>query len=186
MSKEPAHLCNDDSLLLKKLKSGSESAWKEIFDRHNTVLFYKAYDLLNDTEEAKDVVQELFIALWAKRAHLILRSSTLEAYLHNALYNRCLNKLTSKQTYKKHITEFSYLNNDPSYDQASNNKEILLNRLSDALQQLSHSPAYNAFELMHLQNKNYREVSQQLGIHPGSVRNQVSKILKKLREKLAP
>ena len=56
-----------DSELADLLKSDDQLAFTEIYNRFYYALFTHVYNRLNDKDEAKDVVQELFSTLWCKR-----------------------------------------------------------------------------------------------------------------------
>lgn len=178
-----AHIRFDEGQLLRGLKNGSESAWKQIVDQHKVVLFYKAYDILNDTEEAKDVVQELFMSLWIKRANLKV-SGSLENYLYVAVRNRSLNKLESRKVYNQHTAQFGYLNSDTSTSLTPNEEEDNFKQLASAMQKISCDPAFPAFKLHHFEHKSYQQIADELGMAYGSVKNQVSRAVQKIRNML--
>jgi RNA polymerase sigma factor (sigma-70 family) len=51
---------------------------------------------LKDSDQAEDVVQELFARLWQDREALSIKVS-LKSYLFTAVRNRCLNALAVKK-----------------------------------------------------------------------------------------
>lgn len=69
----------DDSELTILIKSGNENAFTEIYNRYWDRLYYIAHKLLKDTENAEEIVQEVFLALWKKREAIEIQS--LNQYL---------------------------------------------------------------------------------------------------------
>ena len=55
-------------------------------------MYRMAFRLLGNSESAKDVIQELFVKLWEKRAELS-RLSSIEAFACTILKNKCFDKL---------------------------------------------------------------------------------------------
>ena len=55
-------------------------------------MYRMAYRLLGNQESARDVLQELFLKLWEKRAELH-KLSSIEAFACTVLKNKCLDKL---------------------------------------------------------------------------------------------
>lgn len=183
--KMPKHCpYNNEGQLLDKLKNGSEIAMEQIFEKHYKVLFFTAYDILNNVEDAKDVVQDLFAALWSKRAHLKIQGS-LEKYLSTAIRNRCFDKLDTRKVYKKNTAEYGFLHAEISEDLTLiDQKEIHYQQLSEVLREFVSHPAYKSFQLMHLQGQHHMSVAQQLNLPPATVRKQASRLFHKIRAAL--
>jgi RNA polymerase sigma factor (sigma-70 family) len=60
-------------------------------------LFRFASGLLNDREEARDAIQEVFEKLWKIRDELS-RLNSLEAYAMKVTKNHCLDRIKSRRT----------------------------------------------------------------------------------------
>jgi len=67
----------DLTILLRKQ---DDTAFKEIYERYSGLLYILALKKTKKEDEAKDIVQEIFIVLWNKRAELNFNSS-LSSYL---------------------------------------------------------------------------------------------------------
>lgn len=77
-----------DEELLVKMQGNDEAAFREIYERYTDLLYAYAFRRLQSKEEAKDVVQEVFIKLWEARA-----TFELKTYLSGFLYKSVLNKI---------------------------------------------------------------------------------------------
>lgn len=71
---------SDEEILLS-FQSGNRQAYELIYERYWMILFRHADRILQDEEEAKDVVQEVFTVLWLK-GHL--------SYLISQLLHFCI------------------------------------------------------------------------------------------------
>ena len=64
MHPEPAQ--ESDILLLKAIAARDEAALAQLYDRYRTILFGLLMRILNNREEAEDVLQEVFLQVWRK------------------------------------------------------------------------------------------------------------------------
>ena len=67
--KEDAHETIDPRLMLRVAES-EVSAFSELYDALAAPLFSFALRMLKDPEEAEDLLQEVFVKIWRKRAKL--------------------------------------------------------------------------------------------------------------------
>lgn len=93
-----------DAELIIEIKSGNERAFYELYKRYNTLLLIYANRKLADKEEAKDVVQEVFVRFWDQRANLAADLS-VSAYLYKAVLNKVLNIYRHKDVLQRFETE---------------------------------------------------------------------------------
>lgn len=63
---EPAQA--NDVELLKAIAARDEAALAQLYDRYRTILFGLLMRILNNREEAEDVLQEVFLQVWRKAA----------------------------------------------------------------------------------------------------------------------
>jgi len=74
--------CSEDDLL-RCLRGGDEKAFTEIFNRYWEKLLATAYYYMHDKHAAEDIVHEVLISLWMRKAEL--RIVSLNAYLATAV-----------------------------------------------------------------------------------------------------
>ena len=89
---------SDDKSLIAALKEDDRSAINSIFLRYHAMLCRVSFRIVNDREEAKDVVQDVFIKLWRNRKEINI-SYSLEAYLKRAVVNTSLNHVERKNKF---------------------------------------------------------------------------------------
>ncbi|MVN20452.1 RNA polymerase sigma factor [Mucilaginibacter arboris] len=173
----------NDEILFDLLKQGHIAAYKEIYDRYKSILYIHAYKMLQDEEEAKDVVQEVFIILWNKRTEINLKTF-LAAYLYKAVKNRILDLIANKKVrlkYEGSLQSF-LLQGECLTDYNVREKElrIIIER------EISSLPAKmrTVFELSRKEHLPYKQIAQRLNISDKTVKKQVNNAIKILRLKL--
>jgi len=174
-----------DYELTDLLKTGDQLAFTTIYHRYERLLFLHAYKKLHDPEEAKDVVHDLFAALWNKHETFQLTTS-LSGYLYTALRNRILNLFSHKSIqsgYIQAIQQFADQNIQSTTDQLVRYNE-LLTLIDREIARLPKKMRY-IFELSRMENLSHREVAEQTGLSEKTVKKQVQNALRLLRLKIS-
>ncbi|MFC6100856.1 sigma-70 family RNA polymerase sigma factor [Olivibacter domesticus] len=172
-----------DQELFNALKSGDLEAVSAIYNKSRGWLKGLAVSILGREadEEAKDLVQDFFVDFWEKRLFLrIEHAEALDSYLYRAFYNRCLNKLKSKERLQKR--EHEYLLWPEAYQLPANRLEnnelnLALNAAMDKVPPMS----AKVFKLVYFEEKSRLEVASEMGISPNTVKNQLGKAVKIFR-----
>lgn len=169
--------------LLQMLKSGSEAAYKEIYDRYWGLLFVHAYKILRSEEEARDILQELFIHLW-KRRHSLAEIDSLSSYLYTSVRNRVINELSRQKNNQRLLESFQY--------HSSSNYSPVLERIQEKQlaeiieNEYKHLPEKMriVFELSRKQALSHKEIGRILNISDKTVKKQVANALKLIKVRL--
>ncbi|WP_057938610.1 RNA polymerase sigma factor [Algoriphagus resistens] len=149
---------------------------------HDLVNF--AYSYLMDSDEAEDLVQNLFVHFWENLDHLELRDS-LKSYLYSAVKNRCLNKLKSIQVYDRHKVLYTEAKLNLIFGSEELQKMDMEEELSQALSKLP-AQVRQIIELKYFQGKKISEIGQELNISENSVKTQLQRGRQKLKQDLDP
>lgn len=80
---------HDDIALIR---TGDTKAFERCFNQHWPALYAFALKILGNKDDAKDVVQGVYISLWSRKEKLNL-SGPLENYLHQAVRFQSIKKL---------------------------------------------------------------------------------------------
>lgn len=86
------HLENDDMLLWKAFKNGSESAFITIYKQYFQILYNFGRQLSGDPDLIKDCIQDVFITLRKSRKNLA-EVSSIKAYLLKSIRHRIIREL---------------------------------------------------------------------------------------------
>lgn len=173
----------EEKELISQLQQDKQSALKAIFDTYHSWLCQVSYAIVSDEEEAKDVVQEVFIKLWRNRKRLEIHSS-LPAYLKRAAVNTSLNVLEKQKVLKKAVSE--------KFDQKkSGNNEVEQKLFSEELSLLAENAIQalpprtkTVFTLIRSEEMSYKEVAGTLNISLKAVEKEMMKALRLLRKAL--
>ncbi|MFD2744319.1 MULTISPECIES: RNA polymerase sigma factor [Sphingobacterium] len=173
----------EDLALISLLATGDKNAFAEIFERYNTVLFGHVYNKLRNREEARDVVQEVFVKLWEKRESLNI-TTNFSGYLFTMARNSVFKLLEHKTV----INNFA-----DSYNQFRVLGESVTDHLARERQlaalidkEIASLPPKmrEIFELSRKQHLSHREIATMLNISELTVKDQVKKALRQLRKKI--
>ncbi|ATP55673.1 RNA polymerase sigma-70 factor [Pedobacter ginsengisoli] len=91
-----------DSQLLSLLREEDHLAFTEIYNRYWKRLFTIASHKLKALEDAEEVVQNIFVALWNRRTNLYV-TSTLSAYLAVSVKYRVIKMLDKQYNQQKYV-----------------------------------------------------------------------------------
>ena len=174
---------HDEKLLLESLKVGDRQAFDEVYRRFSRDLFLRAYQKTGVREVSEDLVQDVFAALWVRRAELAIRGS-LGGYLQGMLDNKIIDHYRQVCLYLKHldglIEQFDRPGTSPLEQLNYKEQEAALHHsiagLSDKMRAI--------FQLSRFEQLSSDEISRRLNLSNQTVRNQISKALKILRARM--
>jgi RNA polymerase sigma-70 factor (family 1) len=165
------------------ISRGDKKAFEQVFKSYYALLCRYAKSLVNDLDEAEEVVQNTFYMIWNKRESLEITGS-LKAYLYRAVHNDCLNKLKHLQVRKVHAEDYKH-SNAGAYEDAGKvlqGKE-LRQKIEQAIAALPEQCG-KVFRLSRFEELKYHEIAEQLQISVKTVENHMGKALKHMREQL--
>lgn len=166
-----ASFSTDDDLLLQQIYDGNELAFDLLYEKYWATTYAAAYKRLKDTDQAKDIVQEIFIHIWTKKETLAIKN--VPAYLNIAVRNKVF-KTLAKQSHTHPF--FEVLDNLPAtYLQADSNliwKEFF--KSYEALLNTLPQQRRTIFQLRFQDDKSTGDIAEQLGISRKTVQNQLS------------
>lgn len=173
-----------DIELFSEIKKGNTEAYELLFNRYWYALFQFSLKLLYSEDDAKDIVQSVFLYIWDKREKIQIRES-VQGYLFQAVRHRSLDYL------KELLNTAHPLETIP---------ESLLPVFNDILQSIDYNELQHIiekgmtglpgrtreiFELSRHDELSIREISKKLNISEQTVKNQLSYALKLLRQSIA-
>lgn len=85
----------EDVELLRRARSGDETAFAQLADRFRAELQLHCYRILGSVQDAEDLVQETLLAAWRGLERFEGRAS-LRSWLYRIATNRCLNALRDR------------------------------------------------------------------------------------------
>lgn len=166
--------------ILAALKNGEKKAFKIFFSEYHDVLVLYATNLLKDVDAAEDVVQDCFMNVWENSLYDNL-SNGLDKYMFHLVKNAALNELRgSKRREARHEKMMAEM---PVVEMMKEDEQTEIDILYTTINQLP-PERRRIFMMVCAEGKKYQEVADQLQISINTVRTQLMRSLKFLREKL--
>jgi RNA polymerase sigma-70 factor (ECF subfamily) len=184
-ARQTASAVADESRLIALLQSGDPQAFEQLFRTFAAPLCDLAYGYLQSRDAAEEVVQDLFVRLWATR-HAFSPQHSVRAYLFGAVRNRSLNVIRDDTTASRIAASLS-LSVTPTVEPAD--AALLTSDLATAIQAvIAGMPprCREVFTLVRTQSLSYAEVAAILDIAPKTVEVHMGRALAILRARLSP
>ncbi|HEY9260884.1 RNA polymerase sigma-70 factor [Chitinophaga sp.] len=161
---------------------GEEWAFDAIYAQYAIPLLNAAYKRLKSKEEAKEVVQEVFISLFINKS-AIRHTENLGGYLHNTLRYKILDIIRADLRHATHREQIG--RQQEPFDQIEHqleNKELEI-RLQRCIHALP-DKCREAFLLSRYEHLSYKAIAEQLNISVNTVEKHIGKALRILRVQL--
>ena len=174
---------NGDAEYVKALRKGDLNAFNQLFDKYNKKLYFFAKGYLRSSEDAEELVQEVFLKIWETRGNLKDHLS-FNAFLFTITYNAVLKHFRKTGRERKHL-EQALLYKEESSDDTSAAVEYseLLSITNKAIDKIPEKRR-EIFKLSRQSGLSNAEIAEQLQISKKTVENQIYQSLKFLREQL--
>ena len=170
-----------DLELIGLLKQDDQAAFTEIYGRYWKKLFTVAANKIHDLEEAREIVQNVFISLWNRRSELEIKGA-LSNYLAVSVKYRVINLLDKQHHHRLYLDSLHGSEVDDSTQEWLQFME-LKDRLAVLVSELPEKCRL-VFVLSREQGKSQKEIAQQLGISEKTVEGHMTKAIKSLRRGL--
>lgn len=162
-----------DDTLITGIKNDDYTCYNQLFVRYYHRLCAFVFTLTQNDSASEDVVQELFIRIWANRQKLEIKE-TVSGYLYRASKNGALNYLRAEKNRQKSIQKMpvpGWQNDESLIEQIE--FSAMLNQCISRLPERSRDVFLKSrFEGMKLQ-----EVADHMGTSVKTIKNQIWKSL---------
>lgn len=164
--------------------STKEQYLHTIFDTYYHRLCFYAGKHLKDEEEAKDIVQEVFVTIWEKELQFE-NELALRSFLYSAVHNASMNKLTLKSIHEKHHEKILKQSSGAETENYVNGRieEEVLQAIFSAIDNLP-PECQKIFKLSYLDGYELQKVADELQISVHTVKSQRARGKKLLQQQL--
>ena len=153
-----------------------ECVFKEMYSQ----LFYLAYDVVGDKQEAQDVISDVFMSLW--KSHRDVVYEKLKSYLYVSVYNKSLDWCRRQRNIKSiPVDELRNLV-DVEGDSWQSREEHIL-KIEQAIALLPPKTRL-ILDFCYRKRKTYKEAAEIVGISAEGIKKQLFRAIKELRNKL--
>jgi len=167
--------------LLKALQQGDEAAFNSLYNLHSKPLYRKIMRMVGDEEIAKELLQDLFFKLWAKREQ-IDESRSIRSYLYtiavNLVYDN-FRKAAKDKALEARLMAMAveyYTHSEEALLAKDNQKVIerIVHQLPPQRRQV--------YMLCKIDGMSYEEAARALHISASTIRDHIVKANKTIRE----
>lgn len=173
----------DEKNLIRRIKQDDEKAFNILFYQHHAKVYNLGRSFLPHKEDAEEIVQIVFIALWENRFQ-IDENQSLTGYIltiaRHWIYNS-IKKSIYRQGYLEHLQQqnksFEFVTED----------EVLYNELNALVDKLTMDLPPKRSEIFRLSRNeglSYREIAVRLSISESTVNTQLTKALAYIRKSI--
>jgi len=167
------------SELISRCKRGDRTAQHEIYNLYARGMYNTAMRIIQDSEDAKDVLQDAFIDMYTK-LDSFREESTFGAWFKRIVVNKSLNhiKKARPQILDYEGVEVEY--EDEPYSEPFN---FSVSDVQKAVKKLPHGYKL-VFDLYMFEGYSHKEIASYLGITEATSKSQLSRAKVKMRELL--
>lgn len=172
--------------IIEGLKGNDQLVFDRVFDDYFPQMQFFATGLIGDREEARDIVNRVFLTLWNRKTNFETLTN-IKAFLYICTRNSCLNFLQQRQRQEAGRMEY-----ESRLNFADNDKNIELQMMQTELMQLIYqkieelpNKCKEIFKLTYFEGLHAGEIAKKLNIATSTVTTQRSIAIKYLRAVLS-
>lgn len=160
------------------IKKGNSRAFRKLFDAYHAKVYHYVLKFTRNEDDAEDLTQKVFIRLWENRKKIDPQRS-FDAYLFTIAHHLACNHLKQKAQHYLRLSDYEEL---PA---ASTEDLLYLNELSELAQhKINQLPEKRQviFKMHYEEHLSEEEIAQALGLSIHTVRSQLNKASKSIRQ----
>lgn len=173
-----------DKELLERCSSGDNSGYSLLYHRYSKAVFNSIYRLVNDREDAEDILQEVFVKAFSEIKSL-KNAESFGGWIKRIAINQSLNFLRKNKIYFAEIDEEKIFDiNDDELEE----KLKMESRVKELQETIAEFPPQTRtiVNLYLFEEMPQEEIAKILNIPHGTVRSYYHRAKKKIFEKLSP
>lgn len=175
-----------NSSLIEEVQSGSQSAFRRLFDIYSDKVYRTSFYILRDKQYAEDVVQEVFLKVY-KSIHKLSKVETFDVWLYRITVNTCSSYFSKikKMPLKDPQADADLLNLVDDNSLYNPGEQILQKDLKNKLLACINSlPAKHrtVLILFYYNDMNINQIASILGCTVGTIKSRLFYSKKKLKQ----
>lgn len=166
--------------LAQRIKNDEEASFEFLFEKYHRQLYVLALQYLRNEKLAEDALQDVFLKVWEQR-HQLDSSRSIKGFLFTTLKNHVLNMIRNR---KRRILYTVEAGNGRPGSVKNTEHEVTLNEYWSIVEKgLKRLPSgkQEVFRLRRIRGYTNREVASRLQISIATVKSQLYKATKFLR-----
>ncbi|MDQ0965210.1 RNA polymerase sigma factor (sigma-70 family) [Flavobacterium sp. W4I14] len=164
---------------INALKTGSEAAFKAVFESSWDKVYRYLWNKTQDVEQAKDLTQLVFIKLWRYK-HSLSDELPLDKQIFRKTKQVFIDWLRQEMRKREHLEANCINSIDAGWDQINHQIDVA-DHVYWAIDKLP-PKRKEIFELRHIHGYSYKEIAEKLGISTKTIDSQLVKANSQLRK----
>ncbi len=175
----------ENEVLIARFQQGEVEAFDRLMATHTNKVFALAWGVLQNREEAKDAVQEVFIKLHAALPKFP-PANNLNAWLYRVCLNHCIDRKRRAKRTPTHMTEEDWErlrgseHDEPEFRAHQSETGRIIRKAVDTLPERQRL----VFVLRHYKLLSINEIAEAIGCTSGAVKAHLSRATARLRDRL--
>ena len=155
--------------------------FEDLFRKHYLRMINLARHMLNDEEEAKDVVSDVLTKVWHGSIHI--NENRQEAMLLTCIHHSCIN-LLNRRSIKTKVHQLITLENSPPVSVPTIDSPSYLDRIRLIIDNKLSSKDRLVVTMKYERKMKYREMAKELGISEAAVYKHLVHAMKIIKDEL--
>jgi RNA polymerase sigma-70 factor (ECF subfamily) len=176
-----------DAALVHRLLHQDVNAFEQLYDRHSRIVYSLVLRILQQTQTAEEVVQDVFLQVWRNAAQYQESRGPFVPWLLTMARNRALDTLRLKSERQRRredqAEELPSISEAPQYEKELDQKRRA-ERVRSLMTQLS-APQQKAIEMAYFDGLSHSEIATALQEPLGTVKSWIRNGLLRLKEGLS-
>lgn len=156
----------------------SKQQFEHLFKDNYPYMYRMAFSLVENAEDAKDAVHQVFAQIWRGKPQIC--EDSIRGYLLAATRNQCLHMLRSRQLQRKMEEELQR----QAQERHDEEREELLQTLQQVIEDNLTEQDRRVLQLHYQEEMTYAETASVLGISAAAVNKHITRSLFKIRQTL--
>ena len=178
--------------LIRKAKQGDMLAFEELILKHEKIVYNLALRMMNHSEDAQDIAQEVFLKAYRSLANFDERAA-FSTWLYRITHNTCIDEMRKRKGKQTYSLEEELESEDGSMqrqvaDAGDTPEESLLRaeQKSEILQALDTLSAEHkaAVILRDIRGMSYEEIAEIIELPMGTVKSRISRARNQMKAEI--
>ena len=152
--------------------------FERLFKDNYPHMYRMAFSMVEDADDAKDVVSQVFTQMWRSKPQV--SDGSMRGYLLAATRNQCLHQLRQRQLQREMEAELQ----QAAQDSVDEEREELMRQLQQVIDENLTEQDRRVLILHYDEEKTYSETATILGISTAAVNKHITRSLAKIRSTL--
>jgi RNA polymerase sigma-70 factor (family 1) len=169
----------EEKLIWQNIQTGDRQSLKNLHDKYFHQMLLFARKSVNDPLLAEELVSDCFIKIWENRSRIVIKVS-VKSYLYLMLRNSIIDHYRHRQLATKSLGQIPEIAEEDVFDHFMQYAKLYaaLEKLPQQRQKILELAVFDALT--------YDEIAGKLGITKNTVKTQIARAYRYLRETLGP